>query len=63
MFFFYNKSNVCGIEGGGGTLSFISLFTDFFSAQASESNQNATLKLFDFSTKVDGLPACKLPIR
>lgn len=28
--FFYNKSNVCGMEGGGATLSFINLFTDFF---------------------------------
>lgn len=54
-----------GWRGAGGTLFFINLFTDFFffSARASESNQNATLKLFDFSTKVDGLPACKLPIR
>lgn len=58
-----NKSNT----GAECALFYQSLYWFFFfffpPARAGESNQNATLKPFDFATKVDGLPACKLPIR
>lgn len=68
LFFIYLFIFLYQIQHGAGcALSFINLFTDLFffppAARADESNQNAALKPFDFATKVDGLPACKLPIR